>query len=547
MSQARREKLQQDLATYKLAITRIHTELNTLADISRLPIELLTLIFQLCAGYRRNSGYFAELSHELISITHVCKRWREVALNTPQLWSTITLSRRTHPDYLLATIQRSKTQLIVVDMNIDDWTEGLDVVWDELPRIQHIRIANAYELPSSPFRAPHLHTLDVITCAVDCSARLIKDLHSIHFVPTLQSISFNYFPGCWEALRLLTGLQHLCLENQIDEGDTSLMDDLPMVDEAVDSLRHLPYLQTFKLHCRFSSNDSVVQTSHKPHPLLSLTKIILTGHPADCATLLHRLSLPALIYADLSQIYPALPDNGNLPAATLPIAVCIADRLKTLGLPLRVSIHKPSARFDHCFQVKTTVSRQGTFTPADAMPATPQLIMPISCFRVLQEDLLARLPLDMIQTVVNGFYPTLHEYSSTDTQLFPIILKGARNIEELEVFGCDCMILSQFFKAGASGPTPYRHLKVLKLAYHSQACRSPWSRMLERVTTRPEKTLPCIQLLDRALQQLVQVSGRKLPRLVIEKWRPSFSWEHQEILRTHAEEVVLTEVDLTRG
>ncbi|KAI1783464.1 hypothetical protein LXA43DRAFT_1067616 [Ganoderma leucocontextum] len=58
----------------------------------RLPVEILTMIFHTwkdSCGPRRHG-----LRAEWVRATWICKRWREVALETPALWSSILVSRK---------------------------------------------------------------------------------------------------------------------------------------------------------------------------------------------------------------------------------------------------------------------------------------------------------------------------------------------------------------------------------------------------------------------------------------------------------------------
>ncbi|KAH9959020.1 hypothetical protein BC827DRAFT_1090255, partial [Russula dissimulans] len=58
---------------------------NTLAPISRLPPEALAAIFSFVS-----SSALDESGHlRWIRVTHVCRQWRQIALNYPRFWSNI--------------------------------------------------------------------------------------------------------------------------------------------------------------------------------------------------------------------------------------------------------------------------------------------------------------------------------------------------------------------------------------------------------------------------------------------------------------------------
>jgi hypothetical protein len=66
--------------------------LNEFAPISRLPCEVLAAIFTYLSAFAWNdgSGLLA-----WICVAHVCRRWREIALNYPRFWSHINLTKLT--------------------------------------------------------------------------------------------------------------------------------------------------------------------------------------------------------------------------------------------------------------------------------------------------------------------------------------------------------------------------------------------------------------------------------------------------------------------
>ncbi|KAF8216557.1 hypothetical protein K438DRAFT_396557 [Mycena galopus ATCC 62051] len=94
--------------------------LNDLAPISSLPPELLCDIFLFCAAaswipFQGTSGL------GWLAITHVSRRWREVAAACPELWANIILRRKLVPIMLA----RSKEVPLVIRLDLD-YTEHLE-------------------------------------------------------------------------------------------------------------------------------------------------------------------------------------------------------------------------------------------------------------------------------------------------------------------------------------------------------------------------------------------------------------------------------------
>ncbi|KAJ8473501.1 hypothetical protein ONZ45_g16272 [Pleurotus djamor] len=89
-----------ELALLEAAIRATKTRRNTHSAISHLPDEILSLIFAQCQAKSR------------LRIHQVCTHWRRVALNTPQLWTRITLysnMNRAALDWLELSLQRAKS------------------------------------------------------------------------------------------------------------------------------------------------------------------------------------------------------------------------------------------------------------------------------------------------------------------------------------------------------------------------------------------------------------------------------------------------------
>ncbi|KAI0329158.1 hypothetical protein GY45DRAFT_1325413 [Cubamyces sp. BRFM 1775] len=77
------------------ALLQIRMQLNLLSPIGQLPPEILIRCFEYLLPYvppdlyeHHESPYKFPI-HPLIGITHVCKRWRDVALSAPTLWTCI--------------------------------------------------------------------------------------------------------------------------------------------------------------------------------------------------------------------------------------------------------------------------------------------------------------------------------------------------------------------------------------------------------------------------------------------------------------------------
>jgi len=75
----------QDIDAPKRLSLSILTRRNMLVPISTLPAEILARIFHFNAFSAK--PYSPTLRHGWISVTHVCRRWRQVALDDSTLWT----------------------------------------------------------------------------------------------------------------------------------------------------------------------------------------------------------------------------------------------------------------------------------------------------------------------------------------------------------------------------------------------------------------------------------------------------------------------------
>ncbi|KAL1947457.1 hypothetical protein VTO73DRAFT_14418 [Trametes versicolor] len=84
--------------TLQEEIARLHSVYNLAAPINSLPPELLGMAFS-------HLGIASTRKADLVSATHVCRHWRDVALHDPALWAHVG---HKHPEGVKTFLQRSK-------------------------------------------------------------------------------------------------------------------------------------------------------------------------------------------------------------------------------------------------------------------------------------------------------------------------------------------------------------------------------------------------------------------------------------------------------
>ncbi|KAJ7091884.1 hypothetical protein B0H15DRAFT_834388 [Mycena belliarum] len=137
---------------------------------SRLPIELWDLIFQECVPHPAEPS----LRDAPVNLSQVCRRWRNIALSNPALWSTIAITTtRSHSErgtaleplhrMLQLWLRRSGTRALSVSLSQSDTVKSpgpisllLDAVLAHATHLRSLEV-RAPELCLFPFASHTLH------------------------------------------------------------------------------------------------------------------------------------------------------------------------------------------------------------------------------------------------------------------------------------------------------------------------------------------------------------------------------------------------------
>ncbi|KAI0654728.1 hypothetical protein C8Q70DRAFT_468063 [Cubamyces menziesii] len=114
------------------AISELRTLYNRTSPISILPPELLTVVFL----YATSDG---EGNADIISISRVCRHWRDSSLQTPALWTRILLD---HPAGIEAFLERSRPlpAYIAFKTSYEPATATLRLIGTEAHRLRSLKI-----------------------------------------------------------------------------------------------------------------------------------------------------------------------------------------------------------------------------------------------------------------------------------------------------------------------------------------------------------------------------------------------------------------------
>ncbi|KDQ51901.1 hypothetical protein JAAARDRAFT_62254 [Jaapia argillacea MUCL 33604] len=288
-----------EIISHFKAILLLRAYRNSLAPISRLPPELLTKIFAL-DGLGWEAGRAQPCRNLWLRVTHVCRRWRVIALSSPTLWTHPLIA---FPSWFPEMLRRSRGAPLVVDATqaVVRPTQFREI-FGQVHRIRELRIHNDYPelkaiLQSLPIRhAPILESLFVRIrydrlCLGQCNDAIFSLV-----APQLSTLSLIDCHVKWDS-PLLRGTRLVHLEVQTIETSA-----IPTMDQLLGVLKNNPSLKTICLWNVLPSlpegiPDLPTPSSkvHLPH----LRHLDIAGEGIEAANLLSHLSYPKLATFDL--------------------------------------------------------------------------------------------------------------------------------------------------------------------------------------------------------------------------------------------------------
>ncbi|KAG1739492.1 uncharacterized protein EDB91DRAFT_1202856 [Suillus paluster] len=247
-----RTQIDKDTAALLESVRVLRSRRNDLARISCLPPEILATVFKYIADEEVLKSYPGHTPENTprycapacLIVTHVCRHWRQVALDFPALWASINCASAR---WLPMMLERSKNDALVVTYSAQALQPCLEQVLSQLPRIKVLQLCLfSYSevdvvldcLSSQP--APLLQTFRLSHCAgLHHSAKPwpISDTIFQGRVPRLRSVELVYCPFNWTSC-IFSGLRTL------DVRDTGFVF---TSSELLSALRRMPDLEQLSL------------------------------------------------------------------------------------------------------------------------------------------------------------------------------------------------------------------------------------------------------------------------------------------------------------
>ena len=295
------------------------------------------------------SSSLTRLGVSWITVTHVCHRWRQVALSDPNLWKTVVFDLGA--EWAEEMLARSKATLIFYSrcllflprvwkrMSIDDEV----TLRKHLSHIRRLVLSGTRESLAPAVRAfntpaPHLESLELPwngTQSRESCITLPSDLFA-HNAPKLRHVTLSDCAVPWDS-PLFRDLTHLDIRVPpvITFPAPSDLLSIPTLERLLDILEAMPSLQVLTLgNClpRPESTSRVV-------PLRHMSKLSLDGSLSEIVAVVQRVSLPGSTSLSLG----CLDDNSPDRLDTLVSLLASHFRMpETPTLPLStIVIYKP--------------------------------------------------------------------------------------------------------------------------------------------------------------------------------------------------------------
>ncbi|KAF8492751.1 hypothetical protein F5888DRAFT_1927417 [Russula emetica] len=269
---------------------------NAIAPISRLPPETLATIFAFLSA---SAWYESAVHLEWIRVAHVCRRWREAALDHPRFWSHINFTKLTSAG-MAEILARAKMAPLHLEADVSIWRTAKVEAFERqleahISHTRHLSLSGSLQTAFARLlsSAPTLESLSLShkSLMYGLPPATIPDNLLNRTAPNLTSLELEKCDIGWKS-PLLKGLRNL----QILDISTKAR---PKLEDWLDALNEMPKLQT--LFLKFATPlaplaSPLISEPSRTIALPSLTHFRIHAFAKDCALALAHLLLPTLTW-----------------------------------------------------------------------------------------------------------------------------------------------------------------------------------------------------------------------------------------------------------
>ena len=283
-----RQAIDDEIKTLEQSIQVLNAHRNALVPISCLPPETLAAIFLFLPPSVDDLQW--------ICVSHVCRQWREAALNHPRLWSHINLTKPA-PAAIAEILARAKTVPLHLDVDFTEWRSPKQIdaferlIDTHISQTRHLRLCGLLP-PLEPLvsPAPILESLSLLhkygpTDQVVPPSNLFNST-----TPSLKSLELEGCDISWKS-PLFKGLQSLEIRWPSQEAR-------PKLEAWLDALNEMPQLETLSLHSAtpVASPAPLTLEPSRTVTLPSLTKFHISASAKNCTLAFVHLVMPSLTW-----------------------------------------------------------------------------------------------------------------------------------------------------------------------------------------------------------------------------------------------------------
>jgi hypothetical protein len=264
---------------------------NELVPCSSLPPELLGRVFEFLLLPKQHRE-LTKHRHSWVAVTHVCKRWRTIALGHAALWSTISTVSKQPWDIFL---QRSRTSLLSISASMSDSTpEYSQYIAEHLHRVRVLSLQTLSHIDQSILTsllgattAPELQVLRLRRTGH--SSQVLPPEFFSEVAPNVREIKLENFQFPWTTIAPHIVSLDVSAEWAVptENGTRLRKPDFFTMQDILQCLSRMPNLRTLSL-ARLPNSLPLIRItsggSHEPDliNLPHLTKIHLAGQVRPC-------------------------------------------------------------------------------------------------------------------------------------------------------------------------------------------------------------------------------------------------------------------------